>query len=980
MSNKIKITTFGQLTISLNDRMVDNLVSNKAKLLVVYLLMNPIEHIRKQLAPIFWSETTDKQALKNLRAILSNIRSCLPGVFNISNEMVGVNSQVCIDIDAIHFENECARLFESPMALDLLKFSQDLIELYTGEFLGGTSFRNAFDLEKWVESKRSDFKLLYSQLLLYIVQLADQQRKYELALKYAKILINLDPFSDVVVRYVMRLYAYTNSRHQALLLFKHFVRNLRSELETEPEAETILLHQQIEAYVVNIPELSNSSITLPDMIFIEPTLYIEKALRILNTPNCRLLTICGMSGIGKTTLATQIAFHRQHLYKDGSHFVSVQNMQSEKDLLFAIATILDISTNYTIRKSDLKTLIIEKFKSLELLLVFDNYEVLMPDTNVIQDIIQEAKSAQIIVTSRIPLSIYREWILPLQGLQVPDSISQNPEGGEAIQLFHRIVKQSNPDFILTDHINDIIEICHLVGGSPLGIILSANWMQYLPPNEIRKVLQNDIFKLESTYKEMPARHRDFGQILISLLDHISEDEKHVLMALSSFQTSFTYEAGLAIANITMEEFGKIILKGLVQQTGSSRYKIHNLIKQMFRQLLEDTPQLSDVFSRYSAYYKQWCQALEEQNIPSHKLIPLIEAEYHNLWGYKGLNNVDRLQFLLYVSPIIEDIWLSRGYPLQDSIDLLLLGGNNCDLDPESRIRGLITCSRLLRRMGEFDEIKQISNRLLKLEKQLNVPYYRASIFRLLAEIHSMQMDFEEAEKYLKAVIMMNSDTSVTTDYLLLNTIARAYEDLGIYVYYFQHKYDKAREYVQIAIEYWNQQNNIIRELETRIYLENITLLEKDYEGAYQTLSSLLPQVISLKDQSLLTIIYIALGQSSINLGDYDEANNFLKMALQSAYQMNWKVSLIATMECIIDLSLLIEHYEIGLQLFGFVMSIRSRLNLPILAYKQLQYDNQLQQLLQNHVVSFDDYFQIGYSMDLKMAISIASSMRPPMKV
>ncbi len=661
MNTEIAIYTLGNLVIQQNGQVVENLISTKAALLLVYLAMHPGEHSRKKLAVLLWSETSDQQALKNLRTVLSSIRQEMPEALVIERDVLMISDGITIGVDAHRFEKGCEKVLAPVGLLDVAKTMQEIMGLYRGDFLEGITVRDAEELDGWISEQQRHFQHLYRQLLFEFVELALKQAQYEAGLAHAWKLVGLDPLWDAAQRQLMRLLAFSNRTSEALLQYDRFARLLDEELGAAPDAETTALTEQIRGGILrpDKPVLA-ASIALPDMPFVEPQEALEIAQRMLGTPQCRLLTVFGISGIGKTALVTQIAYHRQHLYPDGVYLISIKRTHTGRDLPYLIAAAVGMDLSSTHDYSALERITLEQIKNRKLLLVLDNYEYVLPDTHFVEKLLEQAAQVQVVITSQMPLNLFREWLLPLTGLSCPPEDADHPEAYEAVRLFELTAQRNNPRFNLQSNLNGVAQICRLVDGLPLALVIAAGWTQILPIHKIiEHILEGQEFNLP--YQQtMPAHHQSMEMMLEYTWSTLNEVERHALTALSIFNSTFNLDEAEQICAVDVAALIALIQRSLIQKY-DDKYRMHQLVWRHARKKLLYSDQREWLGQQYLEFYQTWLAALQKQKLLLHEYLLAIEIQYPSIWNYDWMMKSFQPIYMLTISQHLMVYWeISRG--------------------------------------------------------------------------------------------------------------------------------------------------------------------------------------------------------------------------------------------------------------------------------------------------------------------------------
>ncbi len=209
--------------------------------------------------------------------------------------------------------------------------------------------------------------------------------------------------------------------------------------------------------------------------------------QILADPACRLLTLTGPGGIGKTRLAIQAGAENEDAFADGVFFVDLQPLGSDEFfVLTAMADALGLPLSGQETPQDQ---LIDHLSNRELLMVLDNFEHLLDVAEMLTALLRSAPRVKIITTSQVPLSLQEEWLYPVGGMPLPQPPSQPINSGqesravvescESVQLFAECARRVSPDFSLAGEQNGVARICRLVEGMPLAIELAASWSKSL---------------------------------------------------------------------------------------------------------------------------------------------------------------------------------------------------------------------------------------------------------------------------------------------------------------------------------------------------------------------------------------------------------------------------------------------------------------------------------------------------------------------
>jgi predicted ATPase/transcriptional regulator with XRE-family HTH domain/Tfp pilus assembly protein PilF len=327
---------------------------------------------------------------------------------------------------------------------------------------------------------------------------------------------------------------------------------------------------------------------------------------LLADPACRLLTLTGPGGIGKTRLALEAAARHTAEYADGVAFVPLAAVVSAELLAPAIADAVAF-TFYG--PTDFTGQLLGYLRDRSLLLVLDNMEHLIDVGDalwaLLADIGQQAPGVKLLVTSRERLNLQGEWVVELVGLPAPPNERDvGFEESSAVALFLQTARRSHSGFTLAAEDRACVaRICRLVEGLPLAIELAAAWVRVLPCGEIAAEIERTLDFLAASARDVPARHRSLRAVVDHSWNLLTDEERAVFRMLSVFEGGFRREAAEWVAGATLPLLTALADKSLLRRSQAGRYDMHELVRQYAAAHLEASPaEYAAARDRHCSYY------------------------------------------------------------------------------------------------------------------------------------------------------------------------------------------------------------------------------------------------------------------------------------------------------------------------------------------------------------------------------------------
>ncbi len=364
------------------------------------------------------------------------------------------------------------------------------------------------------------------------------------------------------------------------------------EIEGLPSAFPLL--KTLEAGMKNLPAPRTSFVGRADEL--------EAIERMLEDPDCRLLTLVGPGGVGKTRLALEAAARRIDRYPHGVHFVPLASVVAPDFLAPAVADALQFSVDGAHSGFSADQQLLDYLSERSTLLVLDNFEHLVDGSGLLTQVVERAPQVELLTTSRERLGVQSEWVFDVEGLHVPTNGDVEKDG--ALRLFVDRARQVDSGFELgeNDHTH-AARICRLVDGMPLGIELAAAWVSMLPCAEIADEIERGIGFLESSMRDVPERHRSLRAAFDQSWRLLTDEQRDVFQRLSVFRGGFTREAATAVARADLRLLSELVAKSLVRRPDFGRFELHELLRQYAAERLADEEaELVDARERHARFY------------------------------------------------------------------------------------------------------------------------------------------------------------------------------------------------------------------------------------------------------------------------------------------------------------------------------------------------------------------------------------------
>jgi predicted ATPase len=487
---------------------------------------------------------------------------------------------------------------------------------------------------------------------------------------------------------------------------------LERELGVEPGPETEALAERIRERRAPRRAVASVPHNLPAAVspFVGREGISAEIVAHLCDPDCRLLSLVGPGGSGKTLLALKVARsfvdrEADPSFADGVYFVPLAGLQASAEMSTAIGSALGLSFH---QEGSPWQQLYDYVRERRKLIVLDNLEHLLAPVastpapaatetqrggapagpsfdeaearedapgaaDLVTGMLQAAPGLKIVVTSRTRVRVRGEQIVPVGGLRYPEALPADLsvlEDYSAVELYLLTARHLQRDFQPTgEDLAHVVHICQLVEGMPLALRLAAAWSEMLTPAEIAGELdqaQRALDFLAADWRDAPARQRSMRAVFDYTWRLLGEREQALLAAISVFRGGFTQDAARAVAGASLRDLVTLVNRSLLNRTREGRYEIHELLRQYAAERLEVDPERAERArdahcAFYASYLASRGDAIDRFGVQREVLLEMDNVRAAWRWAVQRDRSVDILKLAHVLHLVLTNRgWLQEG--------------------------------------------------------------------------------------------------------------------------------------------------------------------------------------------------------------------------------------------------------------------------------------------------------------------------------
>lgn len=481
---------------------------------------------------------------------------------------------------------------------------------------------------------------------------------------------------------------------------------------------------------------------------------LDLATELLTTPAVRLLTITGPAGAGKTRLAIEVAAG----WTDMVWFVDLAPIHDPQ----LVATAIGRAAGVREHRGELaQARIVRHIGARHILLLLDNFEQVLAAAPSLADLLAACPNLKILATSRAPLRLRWEHVLPVPPLTVPDRHHLPPPDElanvPAVTLYVARAQAVDPAFRITPaNAPAIAEICVRLDGLPLAIELAAARSDVYAPPEVLTRLRQRFDVLARGAADLPLRQQsleaafDWGYGLLSTAD------QSLFRSLGVFVGGFTLAAAASVAG--GDDVSTLVRHSLLRRDAGdeARFRMLETVRAYALERLERSGEARTLLHRHALYMLDHAEQAAPELLGAHQAewLGRLEREHDDLsaalhWAIQ----TQETEVSLRLASALWRFWwlhghLSEGMGFLDAVVAASQGASDALLP--ARAAALNGAGVLAHVRGEYDRAAGLLSDSLKLSRALGLTSGMAGMAAALHNLGALAREQSDWPRALAA--------------------------------------------------------------------------------------------------------------------------------------------------------------------------------------------------------------------------------------
>src|SRR5438477_11908143 len=476
----------------------------------------------------------------------------------------------------------------------------------------------------------------------------------------------------------------------------------------------------------------------------------------------RLVSLVGPGGLGKNRHALRIAADLGRGFADGAWLVELADLRDGALVTNAVLAALDLRDQAAMKPLNL---LLSDLQNRQLLLLLDNCEHLLGDVApLVTEVLRAAPGLTVITTTREPLQVPGEHVIPIPPLQVPAGDGTQPlaqlRQNEAVMLFSERAAAASGTFELNgSNQTAVVALCRRLDGLPLAIELAAVRTRVLSVEQILDRLTDRLALLTGGGRAALPRHQTLRTTIDWSYDLLTAAEQTLFRRLCVFAGRFTLEDVESVctssevpATAALDILSALVDKSLVSKEdvrGFACYRLHETLREYASLKLQDADEEDLLRERCLEHYRTTCLRSADQ--ARYRLLEWLawaELEIDNIRAVlqqclvrgdfaRGLDIAASMKYYWITHGTTESVrWLDQ---------LLATGGGT----PPTQVRAYYLRGRLSLLQGDAAAARHWIARALATARETGQPALLSESLSIAATVENLTGEHEAARRYLK---------------------------------------------------------------------------------------------------------------------------------------------------------------------------------------------------------------------------------------
>ena len=620
--------------------------------LLVFLLINANQAVSAdRLIDVLWSDQSPDGGRKRLRMAIVRLRQTLEACGGRESALRTVAGGYVLDVRAGELDADvfatCAdeghRALDRGDARQATKLLREAFSLWRGSALADVAY------EEWAQPEIQRLEELRLLAHEWWIDAELQLGQHAALVGELEGLARCHPTRERFAEQLMLALYRCGRQADALDVYQRARAHLSAQLGLEPSPRLRALQADVfvQSMSLELPRESVRPMTARDeraALSGLPSRPIDMLGRdsdtrtvtgMLRRRDVRLVTVMGAGGVGKTTLAVEVAHRLAGEFAEGAVFVDLSALSDPAAVADALLHALDCTSA---PGESLKDTLRRQASAQERLLVLDNLEHLLAAAPLVADVVDASPGLKLLVTSRAALDVRAERRYPLDPLALPDSSRPSSvASAPATALFVVRALARDPAFRLdADNADAIATVCARVGGLPLAIELAAARAGTLSPREIAQRLDSLLMTLGNASRDACDRHRTLRATLDWSYGLVDASQRAAFAKLSVFAGGCTIEAAQTVTGASLDMLECLIDHSMLMRSvlpdGTVRLTMLGPVREYASELLASHPDATTIFDRHSQYFTELAESTAPRLVTADQLVwqRRLDADADNL--------------------------------------------------------------------------------------------------------------------------------------------------------------------------------------------------------------------------------------------------------------------------------------------------------------------------------------------------------------